>query len=71
MKILISTLVLSILLSGCTKHQENSESSPASLYEIKEGFVDANEVLIYYVTFGKGEPLAILHGGPGASHDLR
>ena len=25
--------------------------------------------MLYYVTFGRGEPLLILHGGPGASHD--
>jgi proline iminopeptidase len=25
--------------------------------------------MIYYVTFGQGDPLVILHGGPGASHD--
>jgi proline iminopeptidase len=69
MKTLISALVLSILLSGCTEHPVNNKSLPVSLYEIKEGFVDANGVLIYYKTFGKGEPLVILHGGPGASHD--
>jgi proline iminopeptidase len=69
MKTPILALILTFLLLGCTKIQEKTESSPASLYEIKEGFVDANGVLIYYVTFGKGEPLVILHGGPGASHD--
>jgi pimeloyl-ACP methyl ester carboxylesterase len=69
MKKLISAFFISLLLAGCARHQENTESSPASLYEIKEGFVDANGVLIYYVTFGNGEPLVILHGGPGASHD--
>lgn len=26
-------------------------------------------VLIYYKSFGKGPPLLVLHGGPGASHD--
>jgi proline iminopeptidase len=31
--------------------------------------VDANGVLIYYVEMGKGDPLVIVHGGPGASHD--
>jgi len=25
--------------------------------------------MIYYKTFGKGQPLVIVHGGPGASHD--
>ena len=31
--------------------------------------MDANGVLIYYEAFGKGAPLVIVHGGPGASHD--
>jgi proline iminopeptidase len=69
MKKLISALIISILLAGCTGHQVNNETSQSSLYDIKEGFVDANGVMIYYVTFGQGDPLVILHGGPGASHD--
>jgi proline iminopeptidase len=69
MKAFISVLVLSVLLWGCTKQQETQQTSTDSLYEISEGYVDAHGVLIYYVTFGKGEPLVILHGGPGASHD--
>ena len=35
----------------------------------REGFVDANGVMIYYMALGRGEPLLIVHGGPGASHD--
>ena len=43
---------------------------PAShLYPMQEGFVDANGVMIYYMILGRGEPLMIVHGGPGASHD--
>lgn len=40
-----------------------------NVYPMYDGFVDANGVLIYYVTLGKGDPLVIVHGGPGASHD--
>jgi len=39
------------------------------VYPIREGFVDANGILIYYLSTGRGQPLMILHGGPGASHD--
>ena len=42
--------------------------SAANVYPQQDGFVDANGVLIYYVEFGKGQPLVILHGGPGADH---
>jgi proline iminopeptidase len=31
--------------------------------------VDAHGVLIYYVAFGDGSPLVVVHGGPGANHD--
>jgi proline iminopeptidase len=44
--------------------------SPSSgVYPVQEGFVDAGGVLIYYQSLGRGEPLVVLHGGPGASHD--
>jgi proline iminopeptidase len=36
---------------------------------MREGFIDAHGVLIYYMTVGRGAPLLIVHGGPGASHD--
>lgn len=38
-------------------------------YPMHEGFIDAHGVLIYYMTVGRGAPLMIVHGGPGASHD--
>ena len=38
-------------------------------YPIEEGFADANALLIYYMQIGAGQPLVILHGGPGASHE--
>lgn len=41
----------------------------SAVYPVQEGFVDANGVLIYYTTVGRGAPLVIVHGGPGASHD--
>jgi proline iminopeptidase len=45
------------------------QAKPAATYRIEEGYVDAGGVLIYYKAFGQGDPLLILHGGPGASHD--
>jgi proline iminopeptidase len=41
----------------------------SNVFPTEEGFVDANGVMIYYMTLGRGEPLMIVHGGPGASHD--
>lgn len=42
---------------------------PANVYAIQEGFVDSHGALIYYKAVGRGAPLMIVHGGPGASHD--
>jgi proline iminopeptidase len=50
-------------------HQTKSEVLNNSVLQIEEGYIDANGVLIYYKIFGKGKPLLIVHGGPGASHD--
>ena len=41
----------------------------ANVFPIQQGLVDANGVMIYYEIVGKGAPLFIVHGGPGASHD--
>jgi proline iminopeptidase len=42
--------------------------STSAIFQQQAGYVDANGVLIYYVEFGKGSPLMVLHGGPGADH---
>jgi proline iminopeptidase len=44
-------------------------ASASNVYPVQEGFVDANGVMIYYKMLGRGAPLVIVHGGPGASHD--
>jgi proline iminopeptidase len=40
----------------------------ASVYPVQQGYVDAHGVLIYYTALGKGSPLVVVHGGPGAEH---
>jgi len=55
--------LFAILLAGACFAQQ-----PAN-YPIEAGFIDAHGVLIYYELLGRGTPLVILHGGPGASHD--
>jgi len=47
----------------------HSASVASNVYRMEEGFVDAHGVLIYYKIIGHGDPLLIVHGGPGASHD--
>jgi len=36
----------------------------------EEGTVNVANVKLYYKVFGKGEPVVILHGGPGGDHNL-
>jgi proline iminopeptidase len=62
MKTCLIALALSVS-AACAVAQ-----NPADLSQQQSGYVDANGVLIYYVEFGKGEPLVVLHGGPGADH---
>ena len=66
-RFIISTLFFMLLstLLFCQQSQDKS----SNVYQIQQGFVDANGVMIWYEEFGKGEPLMIVHGGPGATHD--
>ena len=62
--------ILSFISSFSQSTHRNSAGSAArSVFPLQEGFVDANGVLIYYMMLGKGAPLMVVHGGPGASHD--
>lgn len=36
---------------------------------IKEGFIQTNGIKTYYKTIGTGEPLIVVHGGPGLAHN--
>ncbi len=59
-------IIFSILLF-CQAPQK--KTTYPTVYQIKDGFVDANGVMIYYEELGNGSPIMIVHGGPGASHD--
>jgi len=63
------TAVVLILLCASLGFAQNWSAQSPNIYPMQEGFVDANGVLIYYMTVGHGSPLMIVHGGPGASHD--
>jgi len=57
-----------ILSAASLFGQAASTPAASAAYPLQDGFVDAHGVLIYYVEFGKGPPLMVLHGGPGADH---
>lgn len=69
----VSLLLVSIIIfanAPIAQEKAHVRSAPTSnIYPVQEGFVDANDVMIYYKMIGKGAPLMIVHGGPGASHD--
>jgi proline iminopeptidase len=35
---------------------------------VEDGFIDTNGTTLYYKTMGSGEPIVVLHGGPGFDH---
>jgi len=65
-------LLTMALTSACTPAPVAPATAGAqapNVYAIQEGYVDVGGMFIYYEQLGTGEPLVILHGGPGASHD--
>ncbi len=60
--------VVALFVVGAAAAGALAAAAPAT-YPIQEQLVDASGVLIYTVTMGRGAPLVIVHGGPGASHD--
>ena len=38
--------------------------------DIDEGYIDIGETSLYYKIIGSGEPLLVLHGGPGFDHQI-
>ena len=66
--IVLAVLVVAATACEIKTHGGHSAMS-STVYQVEQGFVDAGGVMIYYEALGSGEPLVVLHGGPGASHD--
>src|SRR5215470_10740212 len=67
---LLALPICAALLFAAPSRAQRAAGIPTpSNYPIEEGFVDSHGVLIYYMAVGRGAPLVIVHGGPGASHD--
>lgn len=66
---LLPFLLILMLPPAIVTAQNTNPSAADAVYAMREGYVDANGVMIYYKIFGRGKPLVIVHGGPGASHD--
>jgi len=61
-------LILALVSAACLVSSAQTSKSP-NLFPMQDGFVDSHGALIYYQSVGRGAPLMIVHGGPGASHD--
>jgi proline iminopeptidase len=59
------------LLSRQSSSVRASQPVPAAgaVYPLNEGFIDVNGLFLSYTEIGQGEPLLVLHGGPGGSHN--
>src|SRR5215831_14406884 len=73
-RIILILAIVAFLLPAIGHSQTRRGAAPTgatnpNVYRMEEGFVDAHGVLIYYKVVGRGAPLMIVHGGPGASHD--
>ncbi|MFI5098077.1 MAG: proline iminopeptidase-family hydrolase [Candidatus Acidiferrales bacterium] len=77
---LLLLLLLTCLAATLNAQQSKNAAAPpanarraaalaSNVYPVQEGFVDVSGLMIYYKTIGRGAPLMIVHGGPGASHD--
>lgn len=68
----VFSAVIFAAICGPARAQRRAErggASSSAVYPMHQGFVDAHGEMIYYMTVGRGAPLMIVHGGPGASHD--
>ena len=63
--ILFGSLASTAARSQSAQHLVEADSA---VYPEQSGYVFANGVFIYYTLFGKGSPLVVVHGGPGADH---
>jgi proline iminopeptidase len=59
-------LPITLFLASCCLAQVAKQPP---VYTVQQGFIEANGTLIYYEAVGRGAPLMIVHGGPGASHE--
>jgi proline iminopeptidase len=54
---------------GARSMADSGRPTGGNVYAVKEGFVDVDGLFLYYTEIGHGEPLIVLHGGPGGNHN--
>jgi proline iminopeptidase len=58
-----SLAILVCLALGCS-----SDNSHADRFQVEEGVKAVNGIDLYYKALGSGEPIIVIHGGPGLEH---
>jgi proline iminopeptidase len=68
---LLSSLAVSPLRAAELLNTLPTQKNPAAypVFRIKEGYIDVNGLFLYYTELGGGQPLIVLHGGPGGSYN--
>ena len=63
-------ITVTLLRAGEPLHAASGQVQPtgSNVYLVKEGFIDVHGLFLYYTEVGQGEPLIVLHGGPGGAH---
>jgi proline iminopeptidase len=62
-------LLLELLIAVSPLRAGELPPTGRNVHPIKEGFVDVHGLFLYYTEVGEGQPLIVLHGGPGGSHN--
>jgi len=54
--------------AGLFKKEEKANVKMQKIKHIEEGFISVNNAQLYYKAIGQGEPIIVVHGGPGFDH---
>ena len=57
-----------LLFISCQQVSSTTEEESQKEIELKTGTIEHNGASIYYRSIGKGEPILVVHGGPGMDH---
>ncbi len=70
-KTLLLVLLIPILSASCRAKPTMEDAEPAmedAESTIEDGFIDNGAHSLYYKAVGSGDPIVVLHGGPGFDH---
>lgn len=60
---LIASLFAALVLMGCSVITDKNNN--ASIEAVQSGYVQVDQGQLFFQIFGQGEPIIVLHGGPG------